>query len=366
LAQIFVSYKHEDRAHAAALVRILTARGWSVWWDRDLRAGENWTEEIENELEAAQCVVVIWSQYSVGSRWVRTEAASGDKRKILVPVAVDRAEIPVEFREIQTTPILDWEHESPAVEHVVASIAAILHQPPPPPPPKWTARFWTNLALYCAAAAAAALAIHAYLQPRAAGWTFAAIAVAVGAALGLALFTARAMRQSRRAMWALLAVTVIFGAAYVLAPKPVRLVRIVPGRNFFRVYGKTVDYRLGVYRGEEQLVNQPFTSFQTVYVGAPKIDADDKIKDVNGDDEHKRQLREYMRKLKPDIGETDLQTWVDRWIDHKVAWDTARLRRGDSLHVVLQDKKGANVFEGDIPADAPADVPVLFLERPNQ
>jgi adenylate cyclase len=67
----------------APIVALLEARGWTVWWDTRIDAGEQWDEVIEREVDAASCVVAIWSVRSVGSRWVRTEAGEGLERGIL-------------------------------------------------------------------------------------------------------------------------------------------------------------------------------------------------------------------------------------------------------------------------------------------
>jgi adenylate cyclase len=83
MADIFLSYKRTDRDRVAPIVALLEARGWTVWWDTRIDAGEQWDEVIEREVDAASCVVAIWSVRSVGSRWVRTEAGEGLERGIL-------------------------------------------------------------------------------------------------------------------------------------------------------------------------------------------------------------------------------------------------------------------------------------------
>jgi len=50
MADIFISYAREDRTHAEAIAGALKAQGWSVWWDRQIRAGGNINEVIGREL----------------------------------------------------------------------------------------------------------------------------------------------------------------------------------------------------------------------------------------------------------------------------------------------------------------------------
>ena len=66
MADVFVSYKAEDRRRVAPLVEALNADGFSVWWDEQISGGAAWRQTIEKELNAAKCAVVVWSKRSVG------------------------------------------------------------------------------------------------------------------------------------------------------------------------------------------------------------------------------------------------------------------------------------------------------------
>ena len=46
-------------------------------------AGRTFDEIIEKELNAAECIIVLWSRISVKSRWVRIEAAEGRVRRVV-------------------------------------------------------------------------------------------------------------------------------------------------------------------------------------------------------------------------------------------------------------------------------------------
>src|SRR5215472_14103178 len=66
---IFISYASADRPHAQALATALHGRGWSVWWDRTIPPGKSFDVVIEAALNAAKCVIVLWSPASVTSEW---------------------------------------------------------------------------------------------------------------------------------------------------------------------------------------------------------------------------------------------------------------------------------------------------------
>jgi hypothetical protein len=109
LPDIFISYAREDRASAKRLAEALTAaRGWLVWWDLRLRAGEHFPREIERAISDARCVVVLWSPHSIDSDWVTAEVSEGWKRGVLVPVLIDACEPPMPFRQTHSTDLSNW------------------------------------------------------------------------------------------------------------------------------------------------------------------------------------------------------------------------------------------------------------------
>jgi hypothetical protein len=108
MSDIFISYSSSDREMAQKFANALEAFGWSVWWDREIPLGKTFDQVIEEELNAARCVLVLWSKESVLSRWVKTEASAAADRERLVPVLIDKVAIPLEFRRIQTAMLLAW------------------------------------------------------------------------------------------------------------------------------------------------------------------------------------------------------------------------------------------------------------------
>jgi formylglycine-generating enzyme required for sulfatase activity len=139
MADIFLSYARVDRARVLPLVQALERRGWSVWWDLHIPFGKSYAQVIEEELEAARCVVVVWSQTSVRSYWVNTEAAEGAHKGVLVPLMIDAVRLPLEFRRLQTAYLVEWQgaesHEE--FDRVMQDVArlvgpAALQEPPAP------------------------------------------------------------------------------------------------------------------------------------------------------------------------------------------------------------------------------------------
>jgi hypothetical protein len=116
MADIFVSYSRQDRPWVMDLATALAGRGWSVWWDREIVVGKSFHHEITNQLSSARCVIVVWSSTSVSSSFVLNEATEGRRRGVLTPIALDAAETPLAFRDLQTADLSDWHPNNPHVE----------------------------------------------------------------------------------------------------------------------------------------------------------------------------------------------------------------------------------------------------------
>lgn len=145
---IFISYASENRDVTRQLAAALETFGWSVWWDRDIAIGKPFDHVIEEELNAARCVIVLWTAESVRSRWVKAEASAAADRERLVPVLLEEVAIPLEFRRLQTAMLLQWngDVEHPEFIRLVEDVRLLLGQPAPPaptpgaPPQRTTAR----------------------------------------------------------------------------------------------------------------------------------------------------------------------------------------------------------------------------------
>jgi hypothetical protein len=137
MPDVFISYAREDRERARVLAEALQARGWSVWWDRKIVAGQAFDQTIEQQLEAAKSVVVLWSGHSVASEWVRNEAGMASEREVLVPALIDNVKQPLEFRRRHAADLTRWtgDFADPEFQGLCDGIAAKTQVPAQPPPP---------------------------------------------------------------------------------------------------------------------------------------------------------------------------------------------------------------------------------------
>ena len=137
MSDVFISYKREDEARVARLAKALESAGFDVWWDRGLPGGESWRANIEAALESARCVVAVWSKASVAKEghFVRDEAGRAMARRQLVPVFIDRVDLPLGFGEVQAIDLSGWRGRpnDPAIHDVVEACKAKLDDRPAPP-----------------------------------------------------------------------------------------------------------------------------------------------------------------------------------------------------------------------------------------
>ena len=136
MSNIFISYAHEDQERVRPVVKELEKCGWRVFWDRKIPPGKHWRVYLKEKLDESSCVLVVWSQDSIKSKWIQAEADAAEKRDILVPLFIDDVEPPFGFTHIQAADLSDWKNNSshPAFQELITAIKSILSKPKDPLP----------------------------------------------------------------------------------------------------------------------------------------------------------------------------------------------------------------------------------------
>lgn len=106
LGKIFISHSSQDKKFVRMLVSELEARGFSTWLDeRALHVGDPLAKSIGEAIAAARVVIVIISEESLRSNWVRYELNHAAELMIkgkcrLIPILIGAVEPPPEIRGI--------------------------------------------------------------------------------------------------------------------------------------------------------------------------------------------------------------------------------------------------------------------------
>lgn len=134
---VFLSYARPDRAQARRVAAALQDAGFTVWWDELIEGGASFASTIAEALDKADAVVVMWSQSSAESDWVRDEASQGRDRHRLVPLRLDGTRPPLGFRQYQSIDLSKWHGRAnaPQFQAVVRAIHAAVGRPAGPAKP---------------------------------------------------------------------------------------------------------------------------------------------------------------------------------------------------------------------------------------
>jgi adenylate cyclase len=128
MSDVFVSYARSTEQQGQAVAEALKALGYSVWIDDQLPAHRNYSHVIEEELDQAKAVLVVWPAEAAKSDWVMDEAERAREQRKLVQVRLDRTRLPMPFGRIQCADLTGWtgDLETPGWRKVAAGIADLV------------------------------------------------------------------------------------------------------------------------------------------------------------------------------------------------------------------------------------------------
>lgn len=118
MADIFLSYKKEDRTRIEALAAALQSEGFSTWFDYQIETGGDWFDQILIEIDKASCVLGCWTDNAVrDGRFVRSSESQlsyvlTEQRRAglrLLPILCDAGAIPIEFGQLQAEDLTHWQ-----------------------------------------------------------------------------------------------------------------------------------------------------------------------------------------------------------------------------------------------------------------
>ncbi len=141
-ASLFISYSHRDERYREQLVKHLSSLIWqgaiTDWYDRKIAPGKEWRDEIDQNLDTADCVLLLVSpdflasEYCYGIEMQRALKKHREGRVLVIPVIVRSADwrhTPLEGLEAlpkDAKPIVEWAHRDRAWLNVTEGIRRAL------------------------------------------------------------------------------------------------------------------------------------------------------------------------------------------------------------------------------------------------
>jgi hypothetical protein len=101
--QVFVSHASADVEKVKDICAKLNEHNIQLWASfKDIPPGAKWDQAIQDALEASSHVLVIASQTSINSSYVRTEIEYAlDNDKIVIPILIEDLKLPLRWHTLQ-------------------------------------------------------------------------------------------------------------------------------------------------------------------------------------------------------------------------------------------------------------------------
>jgi hypothetical protein len=132
-ADVFISYKRDDRPQVEGIAAALRGLGLNVWFDERLSPGKSFDEEINHHARAAKVVLVCWSPGAAASEWVRAEASIGRQRGVLTACFLAPCELFPPFNLVHAEDLSSgrFEPSNPAWSKLLERIGQLTGRPIP-------------------------------------------------------------------------------------------------------------------------------------------------------------------------------------------------------------------------------------------
>ena len=131
---VFISYSHADSERVLAIVAAMEKRGYRIWYDAGINAGQQWTETLANKIAGCELFLLFASVSYIASfapdsmrPFCRLEFLHAQKtRRQMIPVRLDETAFPNELNFLIGNP----QQIRPAADETAEAFAARLDAEP--------------------------------------------------------------------------------------------------------------------------------------------------------------------------------------------------------------------------------------------
>lgn len=98
---VFISYARSDFSCCEKIKNALEKAGIDCWRDTDdIDAGDKWLDRLQEALEHAQAMIVLWSEASGDSDYMEREFLMADELKLrIIPVVIEGQDVPFHLKD---------------------------------------------------------------------------------------------------------------------------------------------------------------------------------------------------------------------------------------------------------------------------
>jgi peptidoglycan hydrolase-like protein with peptidoglycan-binding domain len=131
MADVFISYKREERKAVEIIAEKLRALKLDIWFDEKLRSGNSFDDQIAHEIEAAKAVLTCWTPAAIESEWVRSEAAMAREANKFIACLLAPTTLIPPFNLVQTDNLTTWagQENDPAWLKILSRIGELVGRP---------------------------------------------------------------------------------------------------------------------------------------------------------------------------------------------------------------------------------------------
>src|SRR5262249_35731783 len=126
MPQMMLSHSRDNRQFVDKLAIALRKRGLDIWYDCDLRPGDDFRKEIRQQIITSPSVLVVWSKSACHSKWVPAEADLADSHNKLLQVISEPCDLPLPFGNKNYTDLTGWNGD-PFADEMNRIVAAAGH-----------------------------------------------------------------------------------------------------------------------------------------------------------------------------------------------------------------------------------------------
>ena len=126
MSSVFLCHNSKDKPFAAGLASKLAAEDIKVWIDEaEIKIGDSLSEKIGSAIDEMSCFVIILSNNSIGSQWVKRELQDViqkkfvEKRVIMLPLLLNEVDLPPFLRDKKYADFTDVDNFDESFEQLL-------------------------------------------------------------------------------------------------------------------------------------------------------------------------------------------------------------------------------------------------------